>query len=189
MTKRLLGLISDVEALYRSSERKWGKWAFDNHVKIVASYAEKIASSENGNGEFVVAAAYLHDLGDIWFEREDPAHEPKTMEKSQELLAKNGFTQSEIQIIIEQIIKPHSCRELKPTTLEGKVMATADALAHLGSDFYLQLCWLHIHSKSYADFKAWLKQKIERDCNDKIFFESWRSKAKPIYQAWKALLE
>lgn len=40
---------------------------------------------------------------------------------------------------MEHIILTHSCNKDIPDTLEGKILASADAMSHYSSDFYLQI--------------------------------------------------
>lgn len=48
-----------------------------------------------------------------------------------------NFSANEIDIIVDDAIEFHGCKNSElPKTLEGKIMATADALAHLKSNFY-----------------------------------------------------
>ena len=86
-----------------------------------------------------------------------------------------------------QIITPHSCQEIKPATTEGKILATADAMAHLTTDFYLHFCWTHEVEPDFDEYKKWVLKKIERDFNDKIFFEEERQLVKESYESIKLL--
>ncbi|MFA6446584.1 MAG: hypothetical protein WCW14_05050, partial [Candidatus Paceibacterota bacterium] len=97
------------------------------------------------------------------------------------------YSDEEIEQVLNQVIEPHSCKEGNlPTTIEGKVMATADALAHLTSDFYLQCAWRHIpEEKSYPEFLEWVAEKLERDFNTKIFFDEVKEEVRYRYDALK----
>ena len=67
------------------------------------------------------------------------------------------------------------------------MLATADALAHLMTDFYLVLPfnqWLTA-AKDFEEYRKWVLEKVERDYSKKIFFASYRKMAKKRYEALK----
>jgi hypothetical protein len=57
---------------------------------------------------------------------------------------------------------------LLPKTLEGKILASADAMSHYINDFYLIIS--ATGDRSLAEFKKWALEKLDRDYNKKIFF-------------------
>lgn len=75
----------------------------------------------------------------------------------------------------------------EPENIEAKVLATADAMAHFTTDFYLEICWNNYLFEDLNAYKKWVLEKIERDLNSKIFFEEYREIAKPFYQSIKTL--
>lgn len=139
----------------------------------------------------MVAGALLHDLGDVKFERTDEDHESWGNKKVGEILELAGFDENEIIEIIEEIIKPHSCHpENLPKTIEGKVLATADAMFHLQTDFFIQVCYMNLPpwKKNINEWKQWANEKLERDISDKIFFDDERKEIEPNYQALKLVI-
>ncbi len=74
-----------------------------------------------------------------------------------------------------------------PKTLEGKVMATADAMAHLKSNFYDYALDTLKKTDTVDDINNWALPKIERDYRDKIFFEDVRLELKSDYERVKGL--
>jgi ABC-type hemin transport system ATPase subunit len=67
--------------------------------------------------------------------RFDVGHEVECLSIAQDFLTRAGFSEDEI-IIVHDILIHHSCRDILPQTQEGRIMATADAVVHLTSDFY-----------------------------------------------------
>lgn len=68
------------------------------------------------------------------------------------------------------------------------MLATADALAHLSTDFYIQFAWMHVpENKNYQEFVQWVNEKIERDFNSKIFFDEVKVSIEPRYNALKKI--
>ena len=139
-----------VEALYTANNPKadvWIDWAYPNHVLVVADLTEKIATAQGANVELAVAGALLHDIADATMARSTRGHEAESLKLAEELLLASGYSTEDAVFVVNEIIKPHSCKELMPTALEGKVMATADGAAHFLTDFYPLFCW--------RDYQCW----------------------------------
>lgn len=77
---------------------------------------------------------------------------------------------------MEHIILTHSCNKDIPDTLEGKILASADAMSHYSSDFYLQIAVTG--KRNLKDFKKWTLEKLDRDFNKKIFFDFAKDEVK-----------
>jgi hypothetical protein len=182
-------LRQQVEALYTANNPNadvWIDWSYPNHVLFVANLTEEIAIANHADVELAVAGALLHDVADAVMARKDPAHEARSLELAEELLRKSGFSEDKTKFIITEIIKPHSCKELMPTSLEGKVMATADGASHFLTDFYPVFCWRHYGPEDdYEVFKAWMRGKMEKDFTKKLFFDDIKQRVQPRYEALK----
>lgn len=133
-------LKSHIRELYerRSPERNdWADWLYEHHIFLVAENAQSLSVRYGGNPELVVVASLLHDIADSVMKRFDPRHDEKSKEMALMILNDSGFTREEIEIVVEDAITFHGCKNGRfPQTIEGRVMATADAVAHLKSDFY-----------------------------------------------------
>ncbi|MFZ6035602.1 MAG: HD domain-containing protein [Patescibacteria group bacterium] len=178
-----------VAQAYASSTDALAAWMWDNHVQVVAKKAETLCHVHNANTDIAVAGALLHDFGDAFLNRHDPQFEAVTDKESRAVLQKAGYTENEIETVMNVVIKPHECRgDELPQTLEGKILTTADAYAHFMTDFYPQFCWMHIpENKTYAEFISWVQEKLERDYTIKIFFEDVRQEVASRYQALKEI--
>ena len=69
------------------------------------------------------------------------------------------------------------------TMIEGKILATSDALAHLQTNFYYdfkKMGWPQ--NIKPEDFNDWVITKVDRDFNKKIFFKEVQEEVKPIYE-------
>lgn len=186
---RVLKLKQNVESLYFSKDPQadaWIDWGYPNHVLVVVDYAEKIAKKHGANAEFVVAGALLHDIADAVMDRDLPGHEKESLAIAEKLLTEAAFSSQENEIIIHQIIEPHSCSSKMPETLDGKIVATADGVAHFITDFYPYFCWQHYGPDGdYEKFRKWALQKIEKDYTKKIFFDEVKQEILPKYEALK----
>lgn len=185
-TNRSKLVFKSVKNLYESSERELGKWMWKNHVQWVADKAELLAEKYSANKESVYVGSLLHDLGDVWMERENEDFEKKSNEFSTKILIDAGFKSDEIKDILTNIIEPHSCYpDNLPQSIEGKCLASADAMFHLMTDFFPQFSWKHIPKKNYDEWIDWVNEKLERDYNNKIFFDSEKEEVEPYFLALK----
>lgn len=176
-----------VKQAYESSSEEFAQWVWNNHVPLVAQKTEELAERFNANEDIAVAGAWLHDFGDVFIHRHAYEHHEISKIEAIKVLREVGYSDEEVKKVLEEVILPHSCKDgLFPTTIEGKVMATADALAHLTSDFYVQLAWKHFpDGKDYPEFLTWVDEKLERDFNAKIFFEEVKNEVHYRYDALK----
>lgn len=177
-----------VTQVYKTSDLDWAHWIWSAHVPVVAHNAQKLCQRFGGKPEFAVAGAWLHDIGDTKVSRFADDHEETSDVISRDILTEAGYSKEDIAMIIKEVIAPHSCDEIMPTSLEGKILATADALAHLQTDFYLQVCWKHIpEGKTYEEFLTWVQAKLDRDYYKKIFFPEIQEEVKIRYEALKLI--
>lgn len=187
MNKRLEQIKEEVKTLHdTSSDECMKKWFYNGHVRLVAKYAEEISEKVKANTEIAILASLFHDIARTWNVNDDPALMDESLIKAEEIMQKYNYTNDEINQV-KQAILSHGCHEKAPETIEGKVMATADALAHLLSDFYFILPfygWLKA-ANTFDGYRSWLLAKIERDMHKKIFFEEYKKIAQPKYEALK----
>ncbi len=186
-----------VEELYRNGHVSedwdvWIRWSYSNHVFVVMKNAERLAKEFGGNVDYTVAGALLHDIADVNMERSDTRHEAECERIAEEVLKGAGFSDEEIATIIKDVIAPHSCRETMPEILEGKILATADAVAHIATDFYFVFAWYHWGNKSdlknYEEFRTWVLERMEKDFHRKIFFPEIQEEIRPFYQSITTML-
>jgi len=182
-----LSLISLVKQAYTASQQEIAPWMWTNHVQLVARYAEQLSERFGAKTDLAVAGALLHDFGDAFVSRHAPEHEEVTRKQATQILQQANYSVAEIDTILTKIIASHSCYPGNlPTTLEGQVLATADAMAHLMTDFYLQFAWKNLpDGKIYSEFLTWVQAKLDRDFNDKIFFAEVRDEVREKYLALK----
>ena len=193
--ERLKQLKEKVDKLYKAKEEsrgdwtdwagwaEWADWLYANHVFVVADIAGKLADKYGANKEVAMAAAMLHDIADTVMKRENPKHEEKTSEIAKKLLKETGFKDDEIKIIIDDAMRFHSCYgNERPQSLEGKVMAAADAVSHLQSDFYPHARVAFSRTKSAEELENWALVHIEKDFNNKIAFEEVKESVRADYE-------
>lgn len=179
-----------VRDLYESKNLKrgdWADWLYENHVIWVADKAEEIAQAYGVNVEYARVAALLHDIADAEMSRFEPNHEVRSLEIARDLLQKSGFNTEEIELIVNDAIKYHSCNDNQmPSSEEGQVLATADAIAHFQTDFFIH-AFADASLNEYAKRKQWALKKIEKDFHKKLFFKEIKEEVRPQYETLKLL--
>jgi hypothetical protein len=178
-------VFTEVDKRYSAASTSMGKWMWRKHTQWVADKTVKLAEKYSADSEIVYCAALLHDLGDSRYERNHADFETWSWEESKAILKKAGFRHAERDAILEAV-RTHSCHPGQlPVTVEGKVLATADALWHLQTSFFPVICYMNRpdSATSYKEWQEWFQQKIERDFGAKIFFDDERQEVRDDYEA------
>lgn len=156
-------------------------WFF--HLKPVIDFSKILAKKYKANMEVVWLSAILHDIARL--DDKEP-HDEIGAEKAYKMLLKRGVNK-EIANDAKDVILTHRCKKHKPKTLEQKILATADAVTHFKTPFYL---WFsYISNKSFRDNLESGLQKIKRDYEKKIFFENEKKLVKKEYDILKNWFE
>lgn len=187
---RIENLKSRVDELYgehREGRDAWADWLYGHHVMLVADKAGELARRFGANEELCRAAGMLHDIANAEMSRFDTQHEARSLEIARAYLAETGFTPHDSATVVDDAIMFHGCRNGQvPQTLEGRVMAAADAVVHFTTDFYEHADAAHkSEGMTDAESKAWSLKKIERDFNEKILFPEVREEVRETYEALK----
>ncbi len=188
---RVEALRKSIDVLYQSKNpdrADWADWLYQNHIYVVSDFAGELAERYGADKDLAIAAGMLHDVADAVMAREAPDHEVRSWEMARLLLADAGFSDEEIQVIVDDAIRFHGCHgDNVPVTLEGRVMATGDALGHLKTDFYDYALRTLKEEKTLKEVREWALPKIERDYRKKIQFDEVREEAASDYKRVKAL--
>ena len=188
---RLQAIRDTIRKLYTQNnpdKDKWADWLYEYHVLVVAEQARQLAAKYGANAEIAEVCALLHDIADAVTQRKDPEHEAKSLAIARDLLAKNSYSDDEITLIVEDALRFHSCHNgEQPASLEGKILSTADAYAHLKTDFYFHAIHMFKGIKTYRESKEWILAKLERDYNNKTLFEDEKNAWKRDYDIFKEL--
>ncbi len=109
-----------------------GAHAYD-HTKRVYALARRIASGSEANLRIVSAAALLHDIGRAKEKETGVSHAILSGEMSREVLQKTGYTETEVEQIVDAIRTHRFSENLTPSSLEGKILSDADKLDAMGA--------------------------------------------------------
>ncbi len=186
---RIKNLEAKIRQLYESRDPNradWADWLYDEHVFIVADNAVILAEKYGANAEYSSAAAMLHDIADATMSRFAESHEQASLDISRQLLEECNYTPEEIALIVDDAIKYHSCHDGNiPSSTEGKVLATADSIAHLATNFYELATAALKGEKTSEQINEWVLKKLDRDFHNKILFEDVKDEVRFNYELLK----
>lgn len=186
--EKLNQLVRELYEKKYSHRDPWADYLYSSHIFLVADIARSLSKRLNINDELSVAASILHDIADAKMSRFDPKHNEETEKIARLFLEKAWFTENERAIVVDDAIKNHSCRNgIIPTSIEWKIMAMADAIWHLTSDFYIFVLAEKKKQESMDDIRNWALPKIERDFYQKICFDDVREEYRKDYEKCKTL--
>ena len=102
------------------------------HIDLVLSYAIELQSTYGGDLDVITAAALLHDLG-----RSDPSYRGvesavQSAKSALIILEDIEFPSEKISSVM-QAIAEHDQSDLRPSTMEGRILKDADFLAGFGA--------------------------------------------------------
>lgn len=153
------------------------------HVKPVIDHCKELAEKYKANLEVIWLAAILHDIARLYGWK---PHDVKGAEHAEKMLAEKDFEKEVIQKVKETILT-HRCKERKPKTLEQKILATADAVNHFKAPFFV---WhASTHDEPFKDYLKTCLEKLQRDWNDKIFFDDEKESVRQEYEVLKRWFE
>jgi putative nucleotidyltransferase with HDIG domain len=189
--EKLQSLKKRVAELYQTRQpgrSAWTDWLFEEHVPYVAAKAREVAAVYGGNPDLAEAAGWLHDIADVKMDRHNDNHEQESLAMARQVMQECGYSDEEVSLVVDDAIRLHSCYDgIRPESAEGQALATADALAHLQTDFYIYATRALAGDMSLAEMKAWALKKIERDFTHKICYDAVREQARPDYEIIKNL--
>lgn len=157
-------------------------WFYNTHLLGVEKFAEELLRKlPKANKEIVMLGVWLHDLQRIRILKGE--HAKIGAIEAEKIMRQFKYSEKIIKHV-RKIILAHSCNaKLMPKTIEGKILASADAMSHCINDFYLIIAITG--QRDIIDFKKWALEKLDRDYNKKIFFDFAKKMIEKRYKILK----
>ncbi|MBU4339144.1 HD domain-containing protein [Patescibacteria group bacterium] len=182
--------ISQIKSLVKNECFNLGfidNWFYGVHLLGVEKFAKVLFKKmSKADKEIVLLGVWLHDLQRVRGIKGD--HAKMGAIEAEKVMRQFNYPEKTIKHV-KEIILAHSCDTcLMPETLEGKILASADAMAHYVNDFYLTIAVTGAVTgeRDLVSFKKWALEKLDKDYNRKIFFDFAK---KMIEKRHKALKE
>ena len=156
-------------------------WFYATHLLGVEKFAKwLLARLPKANKEVVMLGVWLHDLQRIKGIKGN--HQEIGAKEAEKVMIKFAYDNKTINQV-KNIILSHSCSNKKPNTLEGKILASADAMSHYHNDFFLQIAVTG--QRDLGEYKKWALEKLNRNYNVKISFPFAKKEIKARHDLFK----
>lgn len=148
-----------------SPKNKFTGTVWDYHIVPVVAHSKILGKKLKADLEVLELAALFHDyacLLDFELYKDHHIHSANLAEKK---LEKLNFPKEKIQHVKDCVFSHRGSVRFKQKTIEAKILASADAMAHiteLPDMFYLAY---GIHKYQPFEGAQWLKRKLERSWN------------------------
>jgi len=163
------------------ANKKLSVWFYSDHLLMVEKNSKWLLKElPKSDSEVVLLGVWLHDLQRVRGLKGD--HQSVGAREAVKVMKEYGYGKPVIEKV-KAIILTHSCSKEIPTSIEGKILATADAMSHYYNDFFLRIAVTG--QRNLKEFKEWVLEKLDRNYNKKIFFASAKKKIKPRHDLYK----
>lgn len=119
-----------VERAARSPKNYFGYSAWTHHIILVEAWGRKLAKKLKADQEVVALACWLHDYASLVSKKLYPQHHQHSVRLAGEILTKLNYPLTKIKQVQACILSHRGSRHLKKGSVEAKIVADADALAH-----------------------------------------------------------
>ena len=153
-----------------------------HHIIPVKAYSLDMVGRYGGEGEIVHLGAILHDMALI---EGDEYHDETGAKKAYEYLLSRGASE-EVAAKVRDIVLRHMCKRYMPETLEEKIVATADALAHFFPEFH-ETGAVVLAEEDHVEMKVLDIAKLEKVYMDKVFFDDEKKVMEKVMSDFRKL--
>ena len=156
------------------------------HINPVVEIASNMSKELGANIQVVEISAYLHDITKMVGERKN--HHITGAEYAEQFLKKYNIDKEFITKVKNCILKHRGSSEFIRNTLEEKIIATSDAVAHIEHPLTLFYAWYGRRQCSIDEGADGIISKLQRSWN-KIEFEYIKEKDRDKYKNLLKILE
>ncbi len=156
------------------------------HIFPVVNNAVRLAQKLDADKEVVEIAAFLHDYTRCLGDREN--HHNSSADYAINFLKKHNFPEEKIKLT-DSCIRNHrgSLHVLRKST-EEKILATADAMAHIQQPLPMFYTWYGIHKMDILEGAVEIENKLKRSWN-KIYYDFVQDELKDQYECLMRVLK
>jgi len=156
------------------------RWNLKIHIPEAEKWLDYIFKKyPEADKEILLLSVWLHDIGHYpIIEGQDHAIISEKIAK--DFLEKENYDKEKAKRVLH-CIRSHRNRDVKPETLEAKLMCLVDSASHFTYAPYID---------AFRDGRGKeALEKLERDYKDLDLFPEIKKELTPIYQAWNNLLK
>lgn len=155
----------DVSLIVKKASQKnnhFGEGVWDYHILAVIKHSQKLGKMFKADLEVLELAAILHDYAGIKDYKLYPEHHVHSGELAERLLKKYNYPQEKIEHVKECIFSHRGSVIMRRRTIEAKILASADAMAHITEIADMFHLVFKIYNYETAEGSLWLKKKLQR---------------------------
>ncbi len=154
-------------------EKSGNKVNYPGHVKKVEEISEKmIKEHPEADREILLISVWLHDIGTMIGDRSK--HDVISEKEAKRFLSKEGLDKDKIDKIAH-CVRAHRNKDIKPKTIEAKILAVSDAISHL-----IRGPYMIVKNKSGREKAV---EKLERDYRDLGILPGKKKQYTQLYEA------
>ena len=183
----MLGKVIEIVKEECKKNKRYTNNVWESHISVVLKYAKFLAKELKADTEVCQLAALLHDFGSLKFGEEN--HEITGQAEAQKILSNLDYSQKLIDQVKECINSHRGSKDIKPKTLEAKIVANADAMAHFNSIPALLRIGLNKYDKNERLATNWVLEKLEKDWTKKLTIPEAKTMVQEKYYAAKLLFK
>lgn len=185
MIKKITNL---VEGACKKKTNYFGYRAWTDHILLVAANAKKLAKKLKADEEIVEIAALLHDYAGILDIKLYPNHHIHGAKIAEKILSKHNYPKNKIQRVARCIYCHRASKNIRKKTLEERILANADAMAHFDNiPSLLYLAFVN-YGMDNEEGKKWVLKKLERSYKKLTLLQA-KKIIRPKYGAAKIILK
>ncbi len=151
-----------VERTCRRKTNYFGYGAWSHHIVSVVKYAKILARKLKADEEICEIAALLHDYASVLKKEWYPQHHIHSARLAEKLLSKYNYPPEKIEKVKRCILTHRASKGLSQRTLEAKILASADALAHFDNVHSLLYLAFVRHRMGIDEGTEWVLNKLKR---------------------------
>lgn len=151
-----------------------------HHVPEVERWAKKLlVIHSEANEDVVILGVWFHDIAHYLYRKEGDDHAVMGQKIIDDFCKRENIDPN-IAAKANHCVRAHRNKDVKPETIEAKIIACADSASHMTGICYLDM----LQRDSINDILS----KIDRDYRDIGLFPELQNEMKPIYKDWKKLI-
>ncbi len=164
-------LIKKIEKLVKRTCRKesnpfsdapFSDAVFRYHIDSVVKYSRLLAKKLKADEEVAVLGALLHDFASITHKDLYPEHHIHGTRLAEEILKKYNYPKEKIEAVKHCVYTHRGSRKIPRKTLEAKIVASADAMAHFDNVNALFHAGYVTFGLDVDNGTKWVLDKLER---------------------------
>lgn len=145
-----------------SHENVFTDTVWDYHIQPVVKYSLILGKKLNADLEVLELSALLHDYAAMIDKKLYNDHHLHSAMLAEKILKDLDYPNDKTNHIMNCIVSHRGSLKIKKKTIEAKILASADAMSHIGELVDMFYLAFGVHRFKTEDGAKWLKSKLHR---------------------------